>query len=141
MKKFLRYTDAQKEKYYRKLDCWVLTHDTAFSTKHRHNTVQLICTDLDLLPIFAKRFYNIHDEHVITETKTMIQNEVEFIDDYSKSLKNWQEKTAMFFQKRFDIKNIYNKENFLEDVAKFFEIGDTAHMEKIYTRHFQIQTQ
>ena len=69
MKKFFNYNEKQKEKYYCRFntkDAWVLTHDTEYSTKHRGKTVQLVCSDLNLLPIFSKRFYELHEEHVIT---------------------------------------------------------------------------
>lgn len=142
MKKFFNYNEKQKEKYYCRFnnkDAWVLTHDTEYSTKHRGKTVQLVCSDLNLLPIFSKRFYELHEEHVITEAKTMLENKLEFVDDYSKSILDWQ--NFHVFPKRFDIKNIFNRNEFIKDVAEFFKIDNTNYMEKIYDVHFQTHRQ
>jgi hypothetical protein len=142
MKKFFMYTEEQKEKYYCRFnthDVWVLTHDTEYSLKHKAKTVQLVCSDLDLLPIFAKRFDQLHAQHVITEAKTMLENNLEFVDDYSKSISDWQD--VHMFPKRFDIKNIYKRNKFIKDVAEYFQVDNTDHLEKTYDVHFQTHKQ
>ena len=98
-----------------------------------------MCSDLDLLPIFSKRFYELHEEHVITEAKTMLENKLEFVDDYSKSISDWQ--NFHVFPKRFDIKNIFNRDEFINDVAEFFKVDNTNYMQKIYDVHFQTHKQ
>ena len=47
----------------------------------------------------------------------------------------------MVFTKRFDIKNIFNRNEFIKDVAEFFKIDNTNYMEKIYDVHFQTHRQ
>lgn len=127
MKKYYRYTEPQKQKYYNRFDkhdIWTSTHDTDYSVKQYKNTIQIICSNLDMHESFAKRFYRIN------------QHESGSVTEYTESLIGWQK--TYWFPKRFDIKNIHSKTKFIKDVSNFFNIKDTKHMETIYDTHFQM---
>ena len=127
MKKYYRYTEPQKQKYYDRFfdhDVWTSTHDTDYSYKRYKNTIQIICSNLDMHESFAKRYYRIN------------QNESGSVDEYAETLKGWQ--LTHNFPKRFDIKNIHSKTQFIKDVSNFFNVTDTKHMETIYDTHFQM---
>lgn len=138
LKKFFLYNDNQKHRYYRSFEiikkpvCF-LTHDTDFSENYKYETTQLVCSDLTMLGHFAKRFEALHRPKVINETKKFIQNTDNFVQDYIKSIKIWQE--AFVFPNRFDIKNIFNKSKFIHDLSNYFTINDPKHAEKIYEAH------
>tara|TARA_Y100001937_G_scaffold44036_1_gene62057 strand:- start:86 stop:631 length:546 start_codon:yes stop_codon:yes gene_type:complete len=130
MKKYFRYTDAQKKKYYDRFDkhdVWTSTHDTDYSYKQYKNTIQIICSDIDLHYDFAKRFFSVNE------------NQSGSVDEYAETLKGWQ--LMHNFPKRFDIKNIHNKTKFIMDIKNFFNVTDTMHMENIYDKHFQMRDQ
>jgi len=142
-KKFFQYTDKQKNRYYElfkkiRNPVYFLTHDTDFSIKYyKEETIQIVCSDIKLFNYFAERFNLLHKKHVIDETKKIIKNANNFVEDYEKSLISWQEN--FIFPKQFDIKNIMNKSLFLKDLQKFFLIDDEnlKWAEHIYTKHFQ----
>ena len=138
LKKFFLYNDYQKHRYYRSLESikrpvYFLTHDTDFSQHYKSQTTQLICSDLAMLDYFAHRFEKLHRPRVIHETKKLIKNSSNFVQDYTKSLKVWQE--AFVFPNRFDIKNIFDKSKFIDNLGGYFNIVDTQHAETIYDSH------
>jgi hypothetical protein len=138
LKKFFLYNNDQKHRYYRclasiKRPVYFLTHDTDFSQHYKSETTQLVCSDLAMLDYFAQRFEKLHRPKVIDETKKLIKNSDDFIQDYIKSLKLWQE--AFVFPNRFDIKNIFDKSKFLDDLNNHFKIADPKHAETIYDCH------
>lgn len=140
-KKFGNYTETQKQKYYDRFSripqkVYVLTHDTDFSWKYTNITTQIICSDYDMIHDFATRFKNMHRQKVIIEANSMIENKRNFVNDYSESIKLWQD--AFVFPNRFDIKNIHNKTLFLQDCENYFGINDMSHAERIYDNHIDI---
>jgi len=139
MKKFFQYTDLQKKKYYESFErvnsaVYFLTHDTDFSSNYKDITSQIVCSDQSMFDHFAKRFQQLHRPLVIQEAKTMINSQNDFVDDYKKSLFEWQE--AFVFPKRFDIKNLYKQDQFIEDLDRHFGVVDRAYARKIYIDHF-----
>ena len=128
MKAYFRYTDEQKQRYYKRLskyDVWTSTTDTDFSYRQYKNTVQIFCSDLNLLHHFAVRFHTVNPPQKGS------------IDEYAESLESWQ--LMHKFPKRFDIKNVYNRTKFIMDVKNFFDITDTTHIEDTYDKHFQMR--
>ena len=141
LKKFFLYNEDQKHRYYRSFESikhpvYFLTHDTDFSKNYKSETTQLICSDLSMLDHFAQRFEALHRPKVINETKKLIQHSDNFVQDYIKSLKIWQE--VFVFPNRFDIKNIFNKSKFIDDLSIYFNISDTRHAETIYDSHMNL---
>ena len=140
-KKFFQYTDVQKQKYYERFstvknNVWVLTHDTDFSYNYPQTTIQLICSDTDLIKTFARRFYKLHNDNVTKEASLLIKNNTgDFIDDYANDIIQWQ--TYHNFSRRFDIKNIYNQDKFLQDFEQFFHPSDIKRSRNIYQKHFE----
>lgn len=141
LKKFFLYNDDQKQRYYRSFEnikhpVYFLTHDTDFSQNYKSETTQLVCSDLTMLDYFAQRFEALHRPKVINETKKLIKNSDDFVQDYIKSLTIWQE--AFVFPNRFDIKNIFDKSKFIDDLVNYFHIADTKHAEAIYDSHMNL---
>lgn len=137
-KKFMQYTESQKQKYYDRFSrisqkVYLLTHDTDFSLKHKDITTQIICSDYNMTQDFAARFQSMHRQKVITEAKSKIENKRNFINDYTESIKLWQD--AFIFPNRFDIKNIHTRSLFLKDFAEYFQIDNMNHAERIYDIH------
>jgi len=143
LKKYFKYTTEQKLKYYNSFKktthpVYFLTHDTDFSINYyKEETIQIICSDSTLIDYFAKRFYTLHKERVIKETKKIITNTGNFVEDYKNSLILWQE--CFNFPNQFDIKNIMNKSLFLKDLKKIFKLESLEWAEHIYTTHFNMQ--
>jgi len=143
LKKFFKYTDKERIRYYElfkkiKDPVYFLTHDTDFSMKYyKEETIQIVCSDITLFNYFAERFYKLHKQHVINETKQIIKNTDNFIEDYKKSLILWQK--SFIFPRQFDIKNIMNKFLFLKDLQYFFSMNkeNLKWAEYIYTKHFE----
>lgn len=142
MKKFFQYTDLQKKKYYESFErvnsaVYFLTHDTDFSLNYKDITSQIVCSDQSMFEHFAKRFQQLHRPLVIQEAKKMIDSQDDFVNDYKKSLLQWQE--AFVFPRRFDIKNLYNRELFIDDLDRHFGVVDHAYAREIYITHFSRQ--
>ena len=134
----MQYTESQKQKYYDRFSrisqkVYLLTHDTDFSLKHKDITTQIICSDYNMTQDFAARFQSMHRQKVITEAKSKIENKRNFINDYTESIKLWQD--AFIFPNRFDIKNIHTRSLFLKDFAEYFQIDNMNHAERIYDIH------
>lgn len=140
LKKFHKYTNEQKIRYYKTFDkvgrdVYFLTHDTDFSQHHKEKTMQLICSDRSLMKHFAERFEKLHRTIVIDEAKQFIEQKASFVKDYEESLNVWQE--AFVFPQRFDIKNIFNKKQFLHDLDQCFTGVDLTHAGELYDHHLQ----
>jgi len=141
LKKFFQYTDQQKTRYYETFkkinqDVYFLTHDTDFSMNYKTETVQIVCSDIELIDHFAKRFHDLHRKQVIDEARKMIQNNKDFISDYKESVIQWQK--VFTFPHQFDIKNIFNKDLFIRDMDNFFRLQNKSWAESIYTRHVEL---
>lgn len=139
-KKFFQYTDMQKQKYYERFstvknNVWVLTHDTDFSYNYPQTTTQIICSDEKLVKTFSHRFYKLHNNNVIKEAGLMMKNSTgDFVEDYANDIIEWQ--NYHNFPKRFDIKNIYNQNKFLQEFEQFFQHQDMEQSRAIYQAHF-----
>lgn len=138
LKKFFQYNDNQKKRYYNAFekidkDVYFLTHDTDFSLNYKEKTIQLVCSDLSLLTGFAERFEYLHRKKVVNEAKQYIDNKNDFVEDYRNSLQLWQE--AFIFPNRFDIKNIFQKNKFMNDLKQHFSNLDEAYAGQIYDSH------
>jgi hypothetical protein len=141
-KKFTKYNDLQKQKYYDrfdrlKRDVYIVTHDTDFSKRYEEHTVQLVCSDESLIKVFAQRFHDLHRAKVSEEAKQHLQNTTgDFVKDYAQDIINWQNHHR--FKNRFDIKNIYNEQAFLYDFHRQFPNADPGWSHRIYLDHFNI---
>ena len=140
MKKFYKYTIEQKIRYYKTFDrvnrdIYFLTHDTDFSQRYKERTTQVICSDQSLMKHFAERFERLHRKVVIDEAKQFIEQKASFVQDYEKSLNVWQE--AFVFPHRFDIKNIFNKKQFLYDLGQCFTGVNPTYASEMYEYHVQ----
>lgn len=138
LKKFHKYTHTQKIRYYKTFaragrNVYFLTHDTDFSQQYRENTTQLICSDRSLMKHFAERFEKLHRKIVIDETKKLIEQKKSFVEDYEESLNVWQQ--AFVFPHRFDIKNIFDKKQFLNDLGGYFQGVDLSYAGEMYDKH------
>lgn len=141
MKKFFLYSDQQKHRYYKafekvKKKVGIATHDTDFSmAHHQQNTIQVVCSDLELMPNFAQRFASLHRPKVIKEAGEMIKAGDDFITDYKKSLIQWQE--VFNFPNRLDIKNIFQKEKFIQDLQQCLSNMDVTYASQVYDNHIK----
>lgn len=139
MKKFFEFDNYQKNRYYNAFDklekkVFVLTHDTDYSMNFKDITTQIVCSDNSMLKHFAMRFEKLHRPKVIEESKKLIQNNGNFVEDYTKSLIVWQK--AFVFPKRLDIKNIFEKNKFIKDLKSCFGHIDEYHASSVYDKHF-----
>lgn len=132
LKKFWRYTDKEKEDYvneYLSSDKVLLSHDTDLSYSHHGSTTQLICSNISKITLFAKRFEILHGKHVVDEAKKFLDNQDNFVEDYARSLIDWQNYHTQF--NRFDISNI-GTAAFLDDLSEFFDVVIDSHVEETY---------
>ena len=82
---------------------------------------------------FAERFEKLHRKIVIDETKKLIEQKKSFVEDYEESLNVWQQ--AFVFPHRFDIKNIFDKKQFLNDLGGYFQGVDLSYAGEMYDKH------
>jgi len=134
MKKFFRYSNEEKETYFKKFQNnkieHTLSHDTDFCLTKKENTIQVICSDKSMFQEYAERFEKVHRELVIEEAKKYIDNSADtFVENYTNSLQLWQE--AFKFPNTFDIKNM-GKSHFVDDVCNKFQVEDKAWSLQIY---------
>ena len=134
MKKFFRYSNEEKETYFKKFQNnnieHTLSHDTDFCLTKKENTIQVICSDKSMFQEYAERFEKVHRELVIEEAKKYIDNSADtFVENYTNSLQQWQE--AFKFPNTFDIKNI-GTSHFVDDVCNKFQVEDKAWSLQIY---------
>lgn len=99
---------------------WLLSHDTdlVFRSRlpNRFRTLQLICSDEDLIQTFAERFYAMHPFGVIQSVADSINSNVHnFVDDYADNIRQWQARYRA--SDTLDIKNIFT-DNFVSDLGK-----------------------
>ena len=121
LKKFWKYTDEEKKSYIQlnlNSEKILLSHDTDLSYIYPNLTTQLICSDESKIMLFAERFESLHKDHVIKEAKKFLNNKEIFVEEYAKSLIDWQNYHQF---NRFDIKNI-GSDQFLYDLQSYFNI-------------------
>ena len=134
MKKFFRYSNKEKEEYFKKFENTVpeytLSHDTDFCLTKKENTIQIICSDSSKFTYFSERFEKIHRNIVIEETKKYIENTANtFVENYANSLRQWQD--AFKFSETVDIKNI-GKDTFVTDVLNQLQVTDKSWSLQVY---------
>ena len=134
MKKFFRYSNEEKEEYFKKFENndseYTLSHDTDFCLTKKENTIQIISSDSSMFQKCATRFEEKHRDIVIEEAKKYIENTADtFVENYANSLKQWQD--AFKFSNTFDIKNIGTSQ-FPDDVFNNVQIKDKAWSLQIY---------
>ena len=134
MKKFFRYSNEEKEEYFKKFENndseYTLSHDTDFCLTKKENTIQIISSDSSMFQKCATRFEEKHRDIVIEEAKKYIENTADtFVENYANSLQQWQD--AFKFSNTFDIKNIGTSQ-FPDDVFNNFQIKDKAWSLQIY---------
>jgi len=134
MKKFFRYSNEEKEEYFKKFENndseYTLSHDTDFCLTKKKNTIQIICSDSSMFQKCATRFEKKHRDIVIEEAKKYIENTANtFVENYANSLQQWQD--TFKFSNTFDIKNIGTSQ-FPDDVFNNFQIKDKTWSLQIY---------
>ena len=126
LKKFWRFTNIEKIHYVNRLanfpGIFLSSHDTDLSMEHYPNeTQQVICSDLNLLHNFSKRFYDMHKNRVIQEAAKAIGSKGDFIEDYQASIKLWQD--VFDLPNKIDISRIYHRD-FIDYLATKFPSMD-----------------
>jgi len=140
-KKFSNYTQIKKEIYYSRFmkferDVYIVTHDTDFSKNYPDQTIQLVCSDQTILTKFAERFHRLHRKQVSDEAKTYLKEDTgDFVSDYAQDILRWQDFHK--FKHRFDIRNIYNEQQFLQDFDRAFPQADPVWSHQLYKEHFE----
>jgi len=134
LKKFWKYNTSWKKTYieqFLQTDKVVTSHDTDFSLSYVTYTIQIVCSDESLLPLFSERFFNLHSNEVITSVLNDIKSKNDFISDYTQDIISWQQYYK--FPHFIDIKNIGN-DRFINDVSKIISIPDLKWAKTIYNK-------
>jgi len=120
MKKFYNYSDKEKYDYFARMEGYTSSHDTEFCSKvNPDSVVQLFCSDKNMMPTLAERFWTKNESVAVEHVK----NDLGLNKDYTLSddMQAWQD--FHVFKHRFDIKNVY-KSTFVHDVEEYFKIKD-----------------
>ena len=141
MKQYYKYTQEQKDQYYKNIDGYTLSHDTEYCKTRSDDVVQIVCTDETLFEKFSFRFWtrngpdnNNQLNHVISDIKSDWDNKV---TDYKNDLLSWQKSNV--FKQRFDIKNVFT-ERFVDQLAQQFEIANLDWATQLHSTWLQSQS-
>jgi hypothetical protein len=138
MKKYWRYTNAQKDRYYSYYNkvnslTYSLTHDTDYA-KTIPETIQLHCSDIDRLEWFSTRYRKIYEDRNNGTVLKDLCKSMNFTVDgfnlqYANMIKDWQ--AFHIFDNRFDI-SLIGKDEFLDQAIEYFQIKEKDRAQKIY---------
>ena len=120
MKKFYNYSDKEKHDYFSRMEGYTSSHDTEFCRNvNPDSVVQLFCSDNDMMPTLAERFWTKNDSDAVEHVKSDLGLNKNYT--LSDDMQAWQD--FHVFKHRFDIKNVF-KSNFVNDVEKYFGVKD-----------------